>query len=445
MKVTVFGAGYVGLVHAAVLAEIGHDVLCIDTDPIKIQNLKKNIIPIFETGLQPLILKNSRLKRLQFSSNAEEGVKHGFIQFITVGTPEAKDGFVDIKNVISVSHTIAKNMQEHKIILNKSTVPVGTTEHIFHLITKILKDRNIKLRCDVVSNPEFLTEGSAVINCINPERIIIGTNNLDIINILEELYEPLNKQHNRILFMDIRSAELTKYTANCILATKISFMNEISNLAELLGADIEKVRKGISSDSRIGYPFLYPGCGYGGSCLPKDIRALIRTSEEFGYDPEILKAVVKVNYFQQRKLFTIIKRHFKENLKGKTFALWGLSFKPNTNDMRDASSKVLMEELWKSGAIIKAFDPAALNEARYIYGIRDDLKLMKTKELALQDSDGLIVCTEWKTFQSPNFTVIKSKLKTPVIFDGRNIYNPAQLKKYGFIYYSIGRKPLHKK
>ncbi|VFP84112.1 UDP-glucose 6-dehydrogenase [Candidatus Erwinia haradaeae] len=439
MKVTVFGIGYVGLVQAAVLAEVGHNVLCIDIDDIKIKKLKKGDIPIFEAGLQTLITQNYQSGRLQFSSHAEEGVQHGLVQFITVDTPAEKDGSVDIKNVLSVSRTIAQYMQDQKIVLNKSTVPVGTTEYIRQVIKKTLQGRGVNFLCDVASNPEFLTEGTAVNDCMNPERIIIGTDNGNIIDLLHELYKPFNQSHNCILFMDIRSAELTKYTANCMLATKISFMNEISNVAERLGADIEKVRQGIGADSRIGYSFIYPGCGYGGSCLPKDMQALIRTSQNIGYSPRILQAVVDVNSFQRNKLPTLIKRHFRDDLRGKTFALWGLSFKPNTNDMRDASSRVLMEELWKAGAVIQAFDPEAMHETKRIYGLRHDLKLMESKELALQNADGLIICTEWQHFQYPDFTLMKNKLKTPVIFDGRNIYDPEKLKQYGFIYYAIGR------
>ncbi|VFP82965.1 UDP-glucose dehydrogenase family protein [Candidatus Erwinia haradaeae] len=439
MKVTVFGIGYVGLVQSAVLAAVGHNVLCIDIDDTKIQKLKKGSMPIFETDLQPLITQNYQSGRLQFSSHPEEGVQHGLIQFITVGTPVEEDGSVDLKNVIAVSRTIAEHMQDRKIVLNKSTVPVGTTEYIRQLITATLQDRGVNFLCEVVSNPEFLTEGTAVNDCMNPDRIIIGTDNANIINLLCELYQPFNHHHNRMLFMDIRSAELTKYTANCMLATKISFMNEISNLAERLGADIDRVRQGIGADSRIGHSFIYPGCGYGGSCLPKDMKALIRTSQDIGYHPGILKAVVNVNSIQKYKLSTIVKHHFKDNLQGKIFALWGLSFKPNTNDMREASSRVLMEELWKEGAVIQAFDPAAFHEIQRIYGLRDDLKIMENKELALQNADGLIICTEWQHFHSPDFAFIKQTLKNPVIFDGRNIYDPDKLKEYGFIYYAIGR------
>ncbi|VFP85907.1 UDP-glucose dehydrogenase family protein [Candidatus Erwinia haradaeae] len=439
MKITVFGIGYVGLVQAAILAEVGHDVLCIDVDAIKIQRLKQGKIPIFEPGLAPLIIKNYEAGRLQFSIHAEEGVHHGLIQIITVDTPSDYDGVSDCKNVLSVAHVISKYMNHYKVILNKSTVPVGTTEHISCLIKKTLKQRGIQLRYDVIFNPEFLKEGTAVTDCMNPDRIIIGASNTNAIKLLYELYKPFNQHDNRILLMDIRSAELTKYAANCMLATKISFMNEIANLAELLGADIEKVRQGIGSDSRIGNSFIYPGCGYGGSCLPKDIRALIRIAEKIGYHSYLLKAVEDINEIQKHKLLTLIKNHYKDALQGKTFALWGLSFKPNTNDIREASSRVIMETLWNFGATIQAYDPEAIEETRRVYGCRKDLKLITSKELALRHADALIICTEWKTFRIPDFNLIKNILKKPVIFDGRNLYDPKQMKQRGFIYYAIGR------
>ncbi|VFP86769.1 UDP-glucose 6-dehydrogenase [Candidatus Erwinia haradaeae] len=439
MNITVFGIGYVGLVKAAILAEVGHDVLCIDIDTIKIKRLKQGKIPIFEPGLTPLIVKNYEAGRLQFSSYAEEGVHHGLIQVITVDTPSAADGSPDCTNVFSVAHMISRYMNNYKIILNKSTVPIGTTEDIRCLIKKTLEQRGIKLTYDVVFSPEFLKEGTAVTDCMNPERIIIGASNTSPLKFLYELYQPFNQHHNRILLMDIRSAELTKYTANCMLATKISFMNEVANLAELLGADIEKVRQGIGSDSRIGHSFIYPGCGYGGSCLPKDVRALIQIAKKLGYDPCLLKAVEDVNEIQKYKLLTFIKHHYKNDLKGKTFALWGLSFKPNTNDIREASSRVIIEALWKFGATIRAYDPEAISEIKRIYGFRNDLKLMANKELTLQHADSLIICTEWKDFRMPDFNLIRNILKEPVIFDGRNLYNPEHMKQLGFIYYAIGR------
>lgn len=439
MKVTVFGIGYVGLVQAAVLAEVGHDVMCIDVDANKVENLKKGVIPIYEPGLTPLVKKNYEEGRLHFSTNAKEGVEHGVMQFIAVGTPPDEDGSADLKYVTAVARTIAEHMTSHKVVLDKSTVPVGTADKVRKVMSETLQARGVDFPFDVVSNPEFLKEGAAVSDCMRPERIVVGTDNDDVVELLRELYEPFNRNHDRMILMDIRSAELTKYAANCMLATKISFMNEISNLAERLGADIEKVRQGIGSDSRIGYHFIYPGCGYGGSCFPKDVQALIRTSEQIGYVPRLLKAVEDVNHDQKQKLPEFIRRHFGEDLRGKTFALWGLSFKPNTDDMREASSRVLMEELWKRGATVQAYDPEAMDETQRIYGHRDDLRLMGTKEAALHGADALVICTEWQAFRAPDFDTIKNSLKQPVIFDGRNLYDPGRLSKRGFVYYAIGR------
>ncbi len=439
MKVTVFGIGYVGLVQAAVLAEVGHEVMCIDVDAKKVENLKNGVIPIFEPGLTPLVKKNYEEGRLTFSTDAEMGVHHGEMQFIAVGTPPDEDGSADLKYVTAVARTIAQHMTSHKVVLDKSTVPVGTADRVRSVMEQTLKERGAAIPFDVVSNPEFLKEGAAVSDCMRPERIVIGTDNEDVVDLLRELYEPFNRNHDRMILMDIRSAELTKYAANCMLATKISFMNEISNLAELLGADVEKVRQGIGSDPRIGYHFIYPGCGYGGSCFPKDVQALIRTAEQIGYQPRLLQAVEQVNHAQKMKLPEFIRRHFGEDLKGKTFALWGLSFKPNTDDMREASSRVLMEALWERGAQVQAFDPEAMDETQRIYGHRSDLKLMGTKEAALQGADALVICTEWQSFRVPDFDVIKKTLKQPVIFDGRNLYDPERLSKRGFVYYAIGR------
>lgn len=439
MKVTVFGIGYVGLVQAAVLAEVGHDVFCIDIDANKVENLKNGQIPIFEPGLAPLVKKNYEEGRLNFSTDAKAGVAHGKLQFIAVGTPPDEDGSADLKYVTAVARTIAEHMDSYKVIIDKSTVPVGTADKVNAVVNETLRQRNIDIPFDVVSNPEFLKEGAAVADCMRPERIIIGCDNERVVDLMHELYEPFNRNHDRMIVMDIRSAELTKYAANCMLATKISFMNEISNLAEMLGADIEHVRQGIGSDSRIGYHFIYPGCGYGGSCFPKDVQALIRTAEQIGYQPKILRAVEQVNELQKHKLPSFVTRHFGEDLSGKTFSVWGLSFKPNTDDMREASSRVLMEALWQAGAKIQAYDPEAMQEAQRIYGQRDDLLLMGTKEAALKGADALIICTEWKSFRAPDFDVIKESLKTPVIFDGRNLYDPERLQSRGFIYYGIGR------
>lgn len=438
MKVTVFGIGYVGLVQAAVLAEVGHDVLCVDVDERKVENLKKGVIPIFEPGLTPLVQQNYEAGRLKFTTDAQAGVNHGVMQFIAVGTPPDEDGSADLKYVTAVARSIAQHMNDHKVVLDKSTVPVGTADKVRAVMQATLQSRNSTLTFDMVSNPEFLKEGAAVADCMRPERIVVGTDNEDVVELLHELYEPFNRNHDRMILMDIRSAELTKYAANCMLATKISFMNEISNLAELLGADVEKVRQGIGSDSRIGYSFIYPGCGYGGSCFPKDVQALIRTAEQIGYQPKLLQAVEDVNYKQKDKLPAFIRRHFGDDLSGKTFALWGLSFKPNTDDMREASSRVLMQALWQAGATIQAFDPEAMHETQRIYGHRDDLQLMCTKEAALHGADALVICTEWQNFRAPDFDVLKAALKQPVIFDGRNLYDPERLANRGFVYYGIG-------
>ncbi len=439
MKVTVFGIGYVGLVQAAVLAEVGHDVMCIDVDKTKVENLKKGEVPIFEPGLAPLVTKNYEEGRLKFSTDAREGVEHGVIQFIAVGTPPDEDGSADLKYVTAVARTIAEHMTSHKVVLDKSTVPVGTAEKVRAVMQETLQARGVDITFDVVSNPEFLKEGAAVADCKRPERIVIGTDNPEVEDWLRELYEPFNRNHDRMIVMDIRSAELTKYAANCMLATKISFMNEIANLAEHLGADIEKVRQGIGSDSRIGYHFIYAGCGYGGSCFPKDVQALVRTAEQVGYTPRLLKAVEDINNDQKFKLPQYITRHFGDDLHGRTFALWGLSFKPNTDDMREASSRVLMEELWKRGAVVQAYDPEAMDETQRIYGHRDDLRLMGTKEAALHKADALVICTEWQSFRAPDLDMLKQALKEPVIFDGRNLFDPQRLSKRGFSYYAIGR------
>lgn len=440
MNVTVFGIGYVGLVQAAVLADTGHHVICVDIDEKKVENLTNGIIPIYEPGLTAIVQENYQAGRLEFTTDAKVGVEHGEIQFIAVGTPSDEDGSADLKYVLSVAETIATYMNCKKIIIDKSTVPVGTADKVKNKVLEILKKREVVFDFHVVSNPEFLKEGSAVVDCQKPDRIVIGTDNNEVTKILRELYEPYNRHLDRIIFMDVKSAELTKYAANCMLATKISFMNEMSNLAESLGADIEAVRHGIGSDSRIGYQFIYPGCGYGGSCFPKDVQALIKTADSVGYDTKILKSVEAVNYRQKEKLFEKIHKHYNGNIRGKTFALWGLSFKPNTDDMREAPSRVLMEALWAAGAKIQAYDPEAMEECKRIYGQRDDLIYMEYQEDALNDADALIIVTEWQHFKAPNFEALSNKLKKPVIFDGRNLFEPELLTKYGIIYYSMGRK-----
>jgi UDPglucose 6-dehydrogenase len=445
MKVTFYGIGYVGLVQATVLADAGHDVCCVDIDDAKIENLKNGIIPIYEPGLTTLVQKNHTEGRLTFTVDAKFGVEFGELQFIAVGTPPDEDGSADLKYVLKVAETIATHMTTPKTIINKSTVPVGTADKVSAHVLKTLTDLNKPdIEYAIVSNPEFLKEGAAVADCQRPDRIIIGTDSKVSEELMRELYEPFNRNHDKIIVMDIKSAELTKYAANCMLATKISFMNEMANIAERVGADIENVRHGIGSDPRIGYQFIYPGCGYGGSCFPKDVQALIRTTDGLGYESEILKSVEAVNFKQKTKLFQYISRHFDlannpDAIKGKTFALWGLSFKPNTDDMRAASSLVLMEALWAAGAKVQAYDPEAMEETQRICGNRDDLKLMGTKESALQGADALVICTEWQAFRAPDFDLIKDTLETNAVFDGRNMYDPVRMDSKGFAYYSIGR------
>jgi UDPglucose 6-dehydrogenase len=439
MKITIFGSGYVGLVTGACLAEVGHKVLCVDIDEQKIASLKNGEIPIYEPGLEELIHRNISKEHLSFSANLEEGVKHGLFQFIAVGTPPDEDGSADLQYVLSVARTIGQNMDNYKIIIDKSTVPVGTADKVRETLQNELNLRGSTLEFDVVSNPEFLKEGAAIDDFMRPDRIVIGAENPRTIELLKVLYAPFNRNHDRMIWMDVRSAEFTKYAANSMLATKISFMNEMANLAERCGADIEAVRKGIGSDPRIGYHFIYAGAGYGGSCFPKDIKALERTARNYGYQAKILQAVEMVNDAQKHVLFQKISRHYQGDLKGKTFALWGLSFKPKTDDMRDAPSRVLMEALWEVGATVQAFDPEAIKETQRIYGNRNDLILCKNMQETLQNADALVVVTEWKVFWSPDFSMLKKQLKEPIIFDGRNIYDPTVLKNEGFTYYGIGR------
>lgn len=439
MKVTVFGIGYVGLVQAAVLADAGHEVCCVDVDESKISGLKKGVIPIFEPGLAALVENGYESGGLSFTSKPEEGVAHSQLQFIAVGTPSDEDGSADTQYVLAVAKTIAKYMDEPKIIINKSTVPVGTADAVSGVVSSTLAQRVSNLSFHVVSNPEFLKEGAAVTDCMRPDRIIIGSTDPDVKSVMRELYAPFNRNHDRILFMDVRSAELTKYAANCMLATKISFMNEISCIAEALGADIENVRRGIGSDERIGYHFIYAGCGYGGSCFPKDVKALTHTADQIDVDAQLLKSVESVNARQKKLLHERVERYFKGSVVGKTFAIWGLAFKPKTDDMREATSRVLIEALWQAGASVRCYDPEAMEEAQRIYGCRDDLELVGTKEAALQGADALIICTEWKAFWAPNFELIKGALRYPVIFDGRNIYEPERVESYGLEYYGIGR------
>lgn len=441
MKVTVFGIGYVGLVQGAVLAEVGHDVVCIDIDADKVERLKQGHIPIYEPGLEALVKENYSAGRLNFTTDAAAGVKHGEVQFIAVGTPPDEDGSADLKYVLVVAETIAQHMEKHQIVIDKSTVPVGTADKVSARIAQVLVQRQREdLGFDVVSNPEFLKEGSAVADCMRPDRIVIGTSSTAAEDVMRELYAPFNRNHEKIIVMDVRSAELTKYAANCMLATKISFMNEMANLAEILGADIEMVRQGIGSDPRIGYQFLYAGVGYGGSCFPKDVQALIRTADSIDFDAKVLKAVETRNNEQKSVLFKKILKHFNGELHGKTFALWGLSFKPNTDDMREAPSRVLMESLWEAGAKVQAYDPEAMEETQRIYGSRDDLSLCGTKESALKGAHALVIVTEWQEFKAPDFELIKQHLIMPLIFDGRNLFEVKRMDKKNITYYSIGRQ-----
>ena len=439
MKIAVFGTGYVGLVQGAVLADAGHTVICVDIDENKLARLRKGEIPIFEPGLEPIVKSNFAEGRLLFSSDAKSAVEQSDVQFIAVGTPPDEDGSADLKYVLAVAKTIATHMTGYTVIVDKSTVPVGTADKVTAMVAQALKERGVSFEFDVVSNPEFLKEGAAVADCQRPDRIVIGTESAKAEKILRELYEPFNRNHDKVIVMNVRSAELTKYAANCMLATKISFMNEMANIAELVGADIESVRQGIGSDQRIGYHFIYPGAGYGGSCFPKDVSALVKTAEGLGYAPWILNAVESRNQAQKHVVFEKIKHYFKGDLHNKTFALWGLSFKPNTDDMREAPSRVVMEALWQAGARVQAFDPAAMEETQHIYGDRPDLMLCGTKEAALAGADALVIMTEWKNFRVPDFDRIKSSLKTPVIFDGRNLFEPARMRERGLDYFSIGR------
>ncbi len=442
MKLSIFGIGYVGLVQAAIFADVGYDVLCVDIDDKKVNDLKNGIIPIYEPGLALIVKENYSAGRLNFTTNAEEAVSHAEIQFIAVGTPPDENGSADLQYVLSVAETIANHMNDSKIIIDKSTVPVGTADLVYEKVSTVLEKRGVDYSFEVVSNPEFLKEGAAVEDSKRPERIIIGTGSKKIEKKMRELYAPFNRNRDRMIFMDVRSAELTKYAANCMLATKISFMNEMANIAEKLGADIENVRKGIGSDSRIGYHFIYPGCGYGGSCFPKDVQALIRTASGSECDSHILNAVEHVNFLQKEKLFQKIKAHYNNDIKGKTFAVWGLSFKPNTDDMRDAPSRILMQALWDAGAKVQAFDPESMIECQRIYKQRDDLRLMGTKEEALKTADALVICTEWNQFRAPDFQLIGSLISDEVIFDGRNMYDSEIANQYGLKYYSMGRQTI---
>jgi len=439
MRVIIFGTGYVGLVTGTCLAEVGNDVTCVDVDAGKIARLERGEIPIYEPGLEPLVRANHKSGRLRFTTDADAAMAQAQIVFIAVGTPPDEDGSADLTHVLEVARTIGRGLAKPAVVVNKSTVPVGTADSVRAAIAGELAVRGVEIAFDVVSNPEFLKEGDAVQDCMRPDRIIIGADSARAVDALKVLYAPFNRNHERIVQMDVRSAELTKYAANAMLATKISFMNEIANIAEQVGADVEQVRRGIGSDPRIGYHFIYPGAGYGGSCFPKDVKALAYTSRAHGHEPRLLDAVEMVNAQQKRKLFALVERHFEGRLAGRTIALWGLAFKPNTDDMREAPSRTVLESLWNAGVTVRAYDPEAIEEAERIYGTRDDLVLCDQPYAALEGADALVVVTEWKAFRSPDLDRIRASLREHVIFDGRNIFEPKAIEAAGIAYYGIGR------
>ncbi len=439
MRLTIFGSGYVGLVTGACMAEMGNDVVCYDIDKEKIERLNAGEIPIYEPGLDAYIERNRESGRLEFTTDVEKAVDHGLFQFIAVGTPPDEDGSADLKHVLAVARSIGEHMKDYRVIIDKSTVPVGTADKVRDGVQGELDKRHSSVEFDVVSNPEFLKEGAAIGDFMKPDRIVVGTDNPRTTELLKSLYEPFNRSHDRLISMDIRSAELTKYAANAMLATKISFMNELANLAERFGADIENVRVGIGSDPRIGYEFIYPGGGYGGSCFPKDVRALAKSAQGCDYDAQLLNAVEDVNNRQKHKIFEKLQAHYDGDLNGKTIALWGLSFKPSTDDMREAPSRVIMESLWNAGARVQAYDPEAMAEAKRLYPDNENLTLCKTAGKALDGADALVIITEWQEFRSPDFDVMKIELGDSVVFDGRNLYDPELMRSFGLAYYAIGR------
>jgi UDPglucose 6-dehydrogenase len=440
MKITVIGSGYVGLVSGACLAEVGNDVLCLDVDANKIRILNEGGIPIYEPGLEAMVKRNKEAGRLRFTTDIPAAVAHGDIQFIAVGTPPDEDGSADLQYVLAAARNIGQHMTGYKVVVDKSTVPVGTADKVRAAISEVLISRGTQINFSVVSNPEFLKEGAAIDDFMKPDRIVVGVSDDQAANMMRQLYAPFQRNHERLIVMDVRSAELTKYAANAMLATRISFMNELANLAEKLNADIELVRQGIGSDPRIGYHFLYPGCGYGGSCFPKDVQALVRTAHAAGQDLKVLQAVEDANEAQKHVLAKKIVAHFGEDLSGKKVALWGLAFKPNTDDMREAPSRVLIAELFKRGARVRAYDPVAIHETQRIYGAEPRLEYAQNPMDALEGADMLAIVTEWKEFRAPDFSTIKAKLKTPVIFDGRNLYEPAHVRAAGLEYFAIGRQ-----
>ncbi len=439
MRVTIFGTGYVGLVTGTCLAEMGNDVVCVDVDAAKVARLENGEMPIYEPGLEELVTSNRRAGRLRFTTDPAPAIAHAEIVFIAVGTPPDEDGSADLTHVLTVARTVGRHIGGYTVIVNKSTVPVGTADRVHAAIAAELHARGAKVEFDVVSNPEFLKEGDAINDCMRPDRIVVGSDSPRAIALLRDLYAPFNRNHERLVLMDVRSAELTKYAANAMLATKISFMNEMANIAERVGADIELVRHGIGSDPRIGYHFIYPGAGYGGSCFPKDVQALDRTARAHGYTPRVLQAVEAVNADQKDKLYTLLERHFEGALAGRTIAVWGLAFKPNTDDMREAPSRRLLERLWQAGAKVQAYDPEARHEAERLFGAHAGLRYCDDPYAALEGAAALVLVTEWKIFRSPDFKRIRRLLVTPVLFDGRNIYEPRSVEAAGIAYYGIGR------
>ena len=440
MRLTIFGSGYVGLVTGACLADIGHNVMCVDRDADKIKALQHGEVPIYEPGLDEKIEANVKAGRLSFTTDAQKGVDHGRVIFIAVGTPPDEDGSADISAVLAVSKTIATHMIEQKVVVTKSTVPVGSADQVRDVITKTLHDLGKVVPFEVASNPEFLKEGNAIEDFEKPDRIVVGISNKETAETLREIYAPFNRRSNRMVEMDIRSAELTKYAANDMLATKISFMNELSNIADALGADIEAVRVGIGSDARIGYHFIYPGAGYGGSCFPKDVKALAAMARRAKVPAALVEAVEDVNERQKGVLVAKIEKHFKsKDLKDKSFAIWGLAFKPATDDMREAPARVIMESIWERGGIVRVYDPKAMEECKRIYGDREGLVYCDNANEALNGTDALVVVTEWKEFQAIDIDELKARMKAPVIFDGRNMYDPKRMKAQGAAYYGIGR------
>lgn len=439
MKVSIFGTGYVGLVTGTCFAEMGNDVLCVDVDADKVARLQAGEIPIYEPGLESMVQANSALGQLRFTTDLGQGVDHGEIIFIAVGTPSNEDGSADLQYVLSVANSIGQRMVSEKVIVDKSTVPVGTADQVQAAVAAALAERGAEIPFHVVSNPEFLKEGAAIADFMKPDRIVIGSSSQRGAEMVDQLYAPFNRNHDKIVHMDVRSAELTKYAANVMLATRISLMNELANLADRLGADIEAVRRGIGMDPRIGYHFIYAGTGYGGSCFPKDVKALIHTAAEVGYEARVVASVEEVNKAQKRVLFDKLSNHFAHQLKGRTFAMWGLAFKPNTDDMREAPSRTLIDLLIANGATVRAYDPEANEEALRIYGDNEAVQICNSRSDTLSDADGLLVVTEWNEFRSPDFNAVKAALKEPVVFDGRNLYDPDFMRQAGFAYYAIGR------